>query len=188
MQTTEVTQGQWEAVMGSNPSYFKNCGDECPVEQVSWNDIQEFIKKLNRKEGTDRYRLPTEAEGEYACRAGTTTAYSFGDDSGDLREYAWFGNNSERKTHPVGQLKPNDRGLYDMHGNVWEWCRDWYGDYPSGSVSDPTGHSSAASRVVRGGSWRYRARNCRSAYRSGSTPGVRYDDYGFRLVLSPGQQ
>jgi len=186
MQTTEVTQGHWRAVMGNDPSYFKNCGDDCPVEQVSWNDVQEFIQKLNRKEGTNKYRIPTEAEWECACRAGTSTAYCFGNSASDLSNYAWYNSNSGSKTHPVAQKQPNAWGLYDMHGNVWEWCYDWKGDYPSGSVSDPSGPSSGEDRVLRGGSWVNYARSCRSAYRIGDTPGFRNFDLGFRLVLSPG--
>ena len=153
MQTTEVTQRQWKAVMGNNPSNFKNCGDNCPVEEVSWNDVQDFIRKLNQREGGSKYRLPTEAEWEYAARAGTTTRFSFGDDEGRLGEYAWYSGNSGRKTHSVGQKTPNAWDLYDMHGNVWEWCQDWYGDYPSGSVTDSIGPSSGSRRVIRGGSW-----------------------------------
>ena len=127
LQTTEVTQGQWQKVMGSNPAHFNTCGKDCPVEQVSWDDAQEFIRKLNQMEKTDTYRLPTEAEWEWACRAKSTGRFSFGDDEAGLKDYAWFDKNSAAKTHPVGQLKPNAWGLYDMHGNVWEWCRDWYG-------------------------------------------------------------
>jgi formylglycine-generating enzyme required for sulfatase activity len=120
----QVTQAQWEQVMGDNPSHFK--GAEHPVDSVSWNDAQKFIQKLNTLEGRNAYRLPSEAEWEYAARAESTAAYCFGDDVKQLRDYAWYDENSENKTHPVGQLKPNARGVYDMHGNVWEWVQDWY--------------------------------------------------------------
>ncbi len=161
MQTTQVTQGQWKAVMGNNPSKFKK-GDEYPVESVSWDDAQEFVRKLNESGKTDLYSLPTEAEWEYACRAGTDTAYCFGDDADRLGEYAWYDKNSGEKPHPVGQLKPNAWGLFDMHGNVWEWCQDWHGDY--------SGASSGSRRVYRGGSFFDAARNCRSAYRGYNAP------------------
>jgi len=195
MQTTEVTQGQWEAVMGSNPSHFKNCGDNCPVEKVSWNDAQEFIRKLNRKERTNRYRLPTDAEWEYAARAGSTTAFANGVISElrcgydlNLDAMGWYCGNSGKRTHRVAGKKPNRWGLYDMHGNVWEWCQDWYEkNYPSGSAIDPTGPSSGSYRVYRGGSWSNRARRCRSASRLRNEPGNRDNYLGFRLVLSPGQ-
>ena len=184
MQTTEVTQGQWRKVMGSNPSRFTNCGDNCPVEKVSWEDCQQFIRKLNGMgmEGTRKYRLPTEAEWEYAARAGTTGAYA-----GDLNSMAWYYNNSGGKTHAVGDKEHNAWGLYDMHGNVWEWCQDWKGDYPSGSVTDPTGPSSGSNRVIRGGGWGNGAWNCRSADRDWYVPGFRDDNLGFRLAFSPGQ-
>ena len=181
LQTTPVTQGQWKAVMGSNPSYFKDCGDDCPVENVSWDDVQEFLKKLSQKEGKT-YRLPTEAEWEYACRAGTTTDYYFGKDAADLGDYAWYFGNSGNKTHPVGQKRPNDWGFYDMLGNVWEWCQDWYRYYSSESVVDPTGSSTGAYRVHRGGSWHDNARDCSSAVRYGTPPGDRFNDAGFRLI------
>jgi formylglycine-generating enzyme required for sulfatase activity len=161
MQTTQVTQAQWKAVMGNNPSGFKDCGDDCPVENVSWNDAQEFIKRLNEKEGKP-YRLPTEGEWEYACRAGSTSQFCFGDDESLLSEYAWYINNSDNRTHPVGTKKPNAWGLYDMHGNVWEWVQDWYGNYPSGSVTDPVGPERGGDRVDRGGSWD--AAYCRSGH------------------------
>ncbi|HLC15756.1 MAG TPA: SUMF1/EgtB/PvdO family nonheme iron enzyme, partial [Thermodesulfovibrionia bacterium] len=132
MQTTPVTQGQWKALMGNNPSRFKRCGDDCPVESVSWHDAQKFIEKLNKREGVNKYRLPTEAEWEYAARAGSDTAYCFGDDEARLSEYAWYDKNSDGRTHPVAKKKPNAWWLYDMHGNVWEWSEDWYGDYPTG--------------------------------------------------------
>jgi formylglycine-generating enzyme required for sulfatase activity len=190
MQTAEATQGQWKAVMGNNPSHFRNCGDDCPVERVSWNDVQEFIKKLNRKEGKN-YRLPTEAEWEYACRSGTTAAYSFGNDSGKLTKYARFNENSGRTTHPAAQLEPNAWGLYDMHGNVGEWCQDIYNkDIYNKNQTDPI-HirwSSDSLRVVRGGSFFFGMQNCRSAYRNNSPPDNRHGDVGFRLVLSSGQQ
>jgi len=153
MQATEVTQGQWMSIMGSNPSHFKSCGDDCPAEGISWADAQTFIRKLNRTQGTDRYRLPTEAEWEYAARAGTTALYHFGDDVRWLVEYAWFNQNSDGESHPVRQKEVSPWGLYDMYGNVFEWCQDWYGEYPSGAVTDPAGPPDGTSRITRGGSW-----------------------------------
>ena len=195
MQTTEVTQGQWKAVMGSNPSYFPNCGDNCPVEKVSWNDVQSFITKMNeRGEGT--YRLPTEAEWEYCARAGTITAFYNGgiSETGcnldpNLNQIGWYCGNASSKTHPVAQKQPNAWGLYDMSGNVWEWCQDWYGSYPTSSVTDPTGPTSGSSRVLRGGYWYNYARYCRSANRRYNSPGGTDYDLGFRLVfgLPPGR-
>ncbi len=185
MQTTEVTQAQWKAVMGSNPSNFK--GDSLPVEKVSWDDIQDFIRKLNQRMDKITYSLPTEAQWEYAARAGSSSRFCFGDSDSQLGSYAWYDGNSGSKTHPVGQKSPNAWGLYDMHGNVWEWSQDWYGDYPSGSVSDPTGPSSGTLRVLRGGSWFNFARICRSAGRMRLTPDYRYLIIGFRLVASPGR-
>jgi formylglycine-generating enzyme required for sulfatase activity len=179
IQTTEVSQGQWKRVMGNNPSNFKNCGDECPVESVSWGMAKEFISKLNQMEGTNKYRLPTEAEWEYACRAGTETAYSF-DEVDKLGKYAWYSDNSKNRTHPVGRKKPNAWGLFDMHGNVWEWCQDWYGDYPSSSVADPKGSTKGKYRVKRGGSWGDNVWYLRSADRDRYDPGARGD--GFRVV------
>jgi len=186
MQTTEVTQGQWKAIMGRNPSKFSSCGDNCPVEQVSWNDVQDFIRKLNQRTG-QTYRLPTEAEWEYACRAGSSTRFCFGDSDSELGNYAWYYDNAGSKTHPVAQKRPNAWGLYDMHGNVWEWCSDWYGDYPSGSVTDPEGPSSGSIRVFRGGGWNGFARFCRSAIRYRYEPGVRSFILGFRLVCLSGR-
>lgn len=174
----EVTQKQWEAVMGNNPSGFE--GDDKPVEFVSWWDIQKFIRKLNEREGGPIYRLPTEAEWEYAARAGTTTAYSFGDDSSRLDEYAWYNKNSGDETHPIGQRRPNPWGLYDMHGNVYEWVQDWYGKYPKGPVTNPQGPSSGSNRLVRGGSWYNSSGASRSANRFGSSLGGR--EVGFRLL------
>jgi formylglycine-generating enzyme required for sulfatase activity len=148
----EVTQAQWEAVMGSNPSGFK--GETNPVENVSWDDVQEFIKRLNEKEGTTGYRLPTEAEWEYAARAGTDTHYFFGNDEGELSKYAWYEDNSGEETHPAGQMQPNPWGLYDIYGNAWEWVEDWYeeGYYAESPGTDPKGQSSGSYRVLRGGS------------------------------------
>jgi formylglycine-generating enzyme required for sulfatase activity len=185
----EVTQEEWVKVMGTNPSDYKSekvGGDSRrhPVESVSWDDLQAFLGRLNAKEGGSSYRLPTEAEWEYASRAGSTASYAFGDDDSRLGEYAWFAGNSGEMTHPVGQLKPNAWGLYDMHGNVWEWVRDWfdaayYGKSPS---ADPGGPPAGAGRGFRGGGWRLVASYCRSAVRSRSVPGIRNSDLGARLV------
>jgi formylglycine-generating enzyme required for sulfatase activity len=182
IQTTEVTQGQWKKVMGDNPSSFKDCGDDCPVENVSWLMAQGFIRKLNQTEGTNKYRLPTEAEWEYVCRAGTTTKYSFGNGVEELPDYAWYNINSANRTHPVAQKKPNSWGLYDMHGNVWEWCMDWHDDYPSGAVTDPRGPSSSQHRVMRGGSWPNNPATLTSAFRGQDYPVIQSSDIGFRLV------
>lgn len=180
----QVTQSQWEAVMGENPSSFK--GADLPVESVSWGDCQEFIRKLNRMEETKKYRLPTEAEWEYAARAGSTMAYSFGDDPKTLGDYAWFEGNSKGSTHPVGGKRPNAWGLYDMHGNVWEWMQDWYTDDFEGIsyVEDPKGPLTGVYRVLRGGAWTRYARHCRSANRNGGIPEFRYESYGLRLAFS----
>jgi len=181
--TYPVTQREWKAVVGDNPSYFK--GDDLPVEQVSWDDVQKFIKKLNEKEGTDKYRLPSEAEWEYACRAGTTTRYSFGDDESKLGDYGWYDENSDNKTHPVGQKKPNPWGLYDMHGNVWEWVQDMRNDCYDGAPTDGSARKSGdgADRVFRGGSWFGSAEYCRSASRDFVDSGNSCDcSLGFRLL------
>ena len=154
--TYAVTQEQWEAVMKTNPSRFTGDRNR-PVERVFWEDTQQCIQRLNTQEGRARYRLPTEAEWEYACRAGSQTAYSFGDDPLQLDQYGWYVDNSGDQTHPVGQRKPNAWGLYDMHGNVWEWVQDWNGAYAPGPVTDPRGPSSGSRRVLRGGSWNYGA-------------------------------
>ena len=176
----EVTQEQYEAVTGSNPSDFK--GPKNPVEMVSWNDAVEFCKSLSRKTGRT-FRLPTEAEGECACRAGSSTRFCFGDSDGGLGDYAWYDGNSGNQTHPVGEKKPNAWGLYDMHGNVWEWCRDCYGNYNAGSAKNPQGPSSGGSRVLRGGSWRYSDPNtCRSARRAADLPTHSNNLRGFRVV------
>ena len=183
---TEVTQGQWEAVMGSNPSAFKQVGKSAPVEQVSWEDAMEFCRVLTtREKGAGRmpegyeYTLPTEAQWEYGCRAGTSGAYA-----GDLGSMGWYDANSGKTTHPVSEKRANGWGLYDMHGNVWEWCRDWYGDYSTGAVTDPTGPPSGSIRVYRGGSCLNSASYCRSANRVRYEPGIRYNYLGFRLALS----
>jgi formylglycine-generating enzyme required for sulfatase activity len=187
LQTAPVTQGQWKHVMGNNPSNFKDCGDDCPVEQVSWDDAQAFIKKLNQVEKTKDYRLPGEAEWEYSCRAGSETEFSFGDDAERLGEFAWFGDNSDGKTHPVGEKAPNTWGLYDMHGNVWEWVEDdWHENY-KGAPNDGSAwinESRGSFRVIRGGSWYVDARYCRSASRGLIRPGDRNDFVGFRLSRS----
>ena len=178
----EVTQKQWRAIMGDNPSYFT--GDDLPVEQVSWDDVQEFIKKLNEKEGTDKYRLPSEAEWEYACRAGTTTRYSFGDSESELGDYDWYENNSDSKTHMVGLKKPNSWGLYDKHGNVWEWVQDeWHYGYDGAPTDGGAWESGdSANRVVRGGGWRFDARFCRSTFRGSYGPRHSDPDLGFRIL------
>ena len=176
----EVTQEEWEAVMESNTSKFK--GAKFPVEQVSWNDCQEFIRKLNQMTGK-KFRLPTEAEWEYAARGGSKSRgykYAGGNDLGSV---AWYNDNSGRKTHEVGQKQPNELGLYDMAGNVLEWCQDWKGNYSSSSQSNPQGPSSGSLRVYRGGSWHYDARYCRVSNRINSTPDARNNDLGLRLAL-----
>jgi formylglycine-generating enzyme required for sulfatase activity len=184
----EVTQAQWEAVMGNNPSNFK--GRDNPVESVSWDDVQEFIRRLNIQEGNGCCRLPTEAEWEYAARAGSDKKYSFGDDAGQLGQYAWYDDNSGEKTHPVGQKEPNAWGLYDMHGNVNEWAQDWYSAtyYSESPGTDPKGPSWPSVgpyRVARGGCWGILAWFCRSACRNSNTLYIGFDFIGFRLALSP---
>jgi formylglycine-generating enzyme required for sulfatase activity len=164
-----------------NPGFTQT--DQDPVVCVSWNDAQSYCQWLSEVEGKS-YRLPTESEWEYGCRAGSSTAYCFGDGEARLGEYAWYDSNSERRTHAVGQKKPNAWGLYDMHGNVWEWCSDWHGEYPRGAVTDPTGASTGSYRVFRGGSWCNGAALCRSALRSWYVPSDRFNGLGFRLALS----
>jgi formylglycine-generating enzyme required for sulfatase activity len=180
MAATPVTQAQWEAVTGKHPSYFQ--GDNLPVEQVTYDEAVEFCRKLGIKEGK-RYRLPTEAEWEYACRAGSTTSYDTGSDGSALGEAGWYDVNSGGQTHPVGQKKPNAWGLFDMHGNVWQWCSDWYGPYPDAELTDPRGAQTVRDRVLRGGSWRDPAERCRSARRRYSASDARYYSIGFRVVL-----
>ncbi|HUF60684.1 MAG TPA: formylglycine-generating enzyme family protein [Verrucomicrobiales bacterium] len=215
MAKTETTQKQWRALMPDNPSHFK--GEGLPVENVTWDEATEFAAALTghlRKKGKlDRgweFRLPTEAQWEYACRAGTTTVYCTGDGEAALQRASWYNGNSEgsasrlaewfqsyptvagwfrrkseRKTWPVGRKTENAFGLQDMHGNVWEWCQDWYGDYAEGSVADPIGPRAGVVRVVRGGSWLSGAGDCRSASRSGDGPGHRGAGRGFRVCLVP---
>ena len=179
----EVTQAQWRAVMGNNPSRF-NGNPANPVEQVSWQDCQEFVEKLNGM-GIGTFRLPTEAEWEYACRAGTKKAYSFGDDASKLKEYANYEATpkyGEKSTAPVGSFKPNLWGLYDMHGNVYEWCSDWYADYDMDKQTDPKGAAGGSRRVFRGGCWSSSSWSCRSADRIWYSPSSRYFFLGFRLA------
>jgi len=177
----KVTQEQYAQVMGTNPSRFR--GPRLPVETVSWDDAQEFCKKVSEKTG-QTVRLPTEAGWEFACRAGTTTVYYTGDTEADLGRAAWYGVNSKGTTHPVGQKEPNAWGLYDMHGNVWEWCQDWYKKYEGGAAADPTGPATGTYRVVRGGVWLFSPGYCRSAARYGRAPVQRDYTGGFGVVLA----
>lgn len=198
----EVTQQQWRDVMGfdpystldrSNPYYeidgmAERLNGQTNPATVSWQDAQDFISRLNTLEETTRYRLPTEAEWEYAARAGTTTAYSFGDDSAELGRHAWYGEDfATGSTHPVGQKLPNPWGLYDVHGNVWEWTQDWYSTdyYASSPTTDPSGPESGTDRVVRGGSWHQTASSWTSSFRKGYAADYRGISIGFRLVAEP---
>lgn len=196
----EVTQAQWGVIMGKNPALLKAkkplvwrigmnnvphiTAKDLPVEKVSWNEVQKFICKLNSITG-QTFRLPTEAEWEYACRAGSKTAYYFGNNRKELSRYAWYNGNTSAETHPVGWKKPNGWGLYDMEGNVWEWCQDWYDEnyYQYSPATDPAGPSSGHARVFRGGSWFSSEDRCRSAFRYGYDPRLRYANLGFRLVM-----
>ena len=204
LKATEVTQAEWRAVMGTDPSGFADCGDTCPVEQVSWFDAVDYVNRVSDAEGLPRcyaddadrtfagldctgYRLPTEAEWEYAARAGTQTAYHTGvntqtdcNDDPNLNLAGWYCGNAANTTHPVGQKQVNAWGLYDMHGNVWEWVQDWYAAYPAGAVVDPAGPASGELRVRRGGSWYYAALFVRSARRDWHAPAFRGTDLGFR--------
>ena len=198
MQTTEVTQGQWQQVMGSNPSFFTACGLDCPVETVSWNETQNFIDALNAGEGRANcnttpntcYSLPTESQWEYAARAGTVTAFYSGDitntacSDSNLDAIGWY---CDSTTHPVAQKAPNNWGLYDMSGNVYERCSDWYGTYPAGPVTDPTGAAAGSFRVSRGGDWLSNATAARLAFRNFNQPGYSSSSLGFRLALPQGQ-
>jgi formylglycine-generating enzyme required for sulfatase activity len=188
LQTTAVTQGQWKAVMGNNPSRFSLKRDDHPVESVSWYDCQRFIEQLNSS-GEHIYRLPTEAEWEYACRAGKFFSCAEGeiielfcDHDPNLDAVGWYCGNSGRTTHPVAQKKANLWGLYDMHGNVLEWCQDWYGTYPATPQTDPTGPLTGLGRVIRGGSWFSNAKSCRAASRFYWSPNAKSDFIGFRLA------
>ncbi|MBF0436470.1 MAG: formylglycine-generating enzyme family protein [Magnetococcales bacterium] len=183
--TTETTQKVWQTIMGSNPSFFSSCGSDCPVEQVTWSDVSAFITALNkqRPSGEGTYRLPTEAEWEYAARQGTTTAWSFGDGSSSLGTYAWFSDNSQSTTHPVGQKKADSWGFYDIYGNVLEWVQDWYGDYGTGAQTDPSGAATGVYRVARGGRWGDNPSNSRAAFRFSLAPAEKNPYLGFRLVM-----
>ena len=177
---TEVTQALWQAVMGSNPSYFK--GADLPVESVSWGDCQEFIRKLNTMTGQN-FRLPTEAEWEFACRGGNNSRGYKYSGSNNLGSVAWYDDNSGNKTHSVATKSPNELGIYDMSGNVWEWCSDWYGDYSSDAQTNPKGPVSGSDRVCRGGSWYFIVRYCRSSNRLNGNSTNRYNYLGLRLAL-----
>jgi len=187
LQSAPVTQGQWQRLMGNNPSHFKDCGENCPVEKVSWEDARQFIKKLNEVEKTEDYRLPSEAEWEYACQGSSDAEFSFGDEVERLYEFAWYSKNSGDKTHPVGDKEPNGWGLYDMHGNVWEWVEDdWHDSYEGAPddgrawIDSPRG----SARVIRGGGWYNDALVCRSAFRASLWSESRYSLVGFRLSRS----
>jgi formylglycine-generating enzyme required for sulfatase activity len=185
MQKTEVTQGQWRAVMGSNPSFFTSCGDDCPVERVSWDDIQSFLQALNTADPGKDYRLPTEAEWEYAARAGTTGAYG---GTGNLDDMGWYEGNSGGRTHAVALKQANAWGLYDMHGNVTEWVQDWYSDnyYSVSPANDPPGPTTGTARVLRGGPWNGGPEVVRSAWRAVYGPSLAgVEEFGFRLVRTP---
>jgi formylglycine-generating enzyme required for sulfatase activity len=189
-----VTQEEWRAVaeeasgLNAEPSYFR--GERLPVEQVSWNDCEQWLQELNALEEARlprgfQFRLPTEAEWEFVCRAGTSSRFHSGNGDDQLDEYAWYSGNSRSQTHVVGEKKANAWGFHDMHGNVWEWCADWYGALPGGSVIDPKGAVFGTNRVFRGGSWGVAASRCRSAYRVWNKPGYRDYTVGFRVALAP---
>lgn len=190
MSRYEVTQSEFTSLMHVNPSHFLGQAD-APVEKVKYYDAVAYSVRLTKRERrlghlTEGYvyRLPTEAEWEYACRAGTTNLFSFGDSEADAEAYAWTLENSDERTHPVGQKKPNPWGLFDMHGNVWEWCLDWYGDYPENPVTDPIGPAEGKAKVFRGGGWNHEAPFARSANRFTMSPSHGIHFVGFRLVLA----
>ena len=185
LQSTPVTQEQWKMVMGSNPSHFKQA-DHLPVERVTWDECQEFIRRMNTlNEGT--YRLPTEAEWEFGCQANHSGPYFFGPEPKSLQKYAWYQDNAQNKTHPVGQLKPNPFGLLDIYGNIWEWCSDYYASFPQGHATDPQGPSTGQRHVLRGGSWKVGSSQCRTDTRWHQPPETRSDQIGLRLILMPGK-
>lgn len=177
---TEVTQELWQNIMGTNPSHLKH--KHYPVDRVSWNDCQTFIKQLNKISG-QQFRLPTEAEWEYAAQGGRLSKGYIFSGSDDVALVAWYSNNASSSVHSVKTLQPNELGIYDMSGNVWEWCQDWFGNYPDTSVVNPVGASSGLRRVFRGGSWIGRSERCRVRYRSGDRPDFRSNGVGFRLAL-----
>ncbi|NQT15012.1 MAG: formylglycine-generating enzyme family protein [Planctomycetes bacterium] len=196
---TEVTQKQHERVMGKNPAdtfiernmygygmYELKGYSQRAVNRVSWDDAEKFCERLSKKEGKT-YQLPTEAQWEYACRSGSETKWCFGDSESQLKNYAWYLDNSRSTTHRVGQKKPNAWGLYDMHGNVFEWCRDWHDYYEGSPSTDPTGPSSGSLRVIRGGCWNFNAVYCRSAIRGAYLPGGENVIMGFRVSLVPAE-
>lgn len=187
IQQSEVTQLQYEKLMGVNPSHFR--GESNPVESLTHSDASEFCRRLSElppeKKSGNVYRLPTEAEWEYACRAGSTTSFWFGDDESKLGEYGWYNQNSARTTHPVNTKLPNAWQLHDMHGNVAEWCSDWYTEYPVSPQTDPLGAESGDKKVVRGGGWFFVPQNSRSAHRDAYPTGARYAGLGMRLVAEP---
>jgi sulfatase modifying factor 1 len=177
----EVTQAQWKAVMGSTTGYIESC-DQCPVDEVSWNDVQEFIRKLNTKTGKN-YRLPTEAEWEFAAKGGNKSKGYLYSGSHNINSVAWYVGNSREKVHPVGLKQPNELGIHDMSGNVWEWCSDWYGNYKNHLEINPKGASSDPYRVLRGGRWSYDAKFCRVTDRDKHPQDAIYQYQGLRLLL-----
>ena len=190
----EVTQAEYAALMGKNPSHFKDRPD-APVEKVSYLDATAYCSALTQRERQAgrlppryEYRLPSEAQWEYACRAGTTNRFSFGDTAADADQYAWTWENSDGSTHPIGQKRPNPWGLYDMHGNVWEWCLDWFGEYPATDLTDPSGPAQGKIKVFRGGGWNNEVQFARSANRFMMAPASGIYFVGFRVALSQSRE
>ncbi len=184
-----ITQRLYEAIVGTNPSSHREAGEDAPVEQVSWIEAQSFCKQLSERiaeqeSAAFEFRLPKELEWEYACRAGSKTLFSFGDDEGQLQHFGWSSRNSAGSPHPVGAKHPNPWGFHDMHGNVWEWCDDWSSDFTKAVISDLKGPSERTDRVIRGGSWSNGPTSCRSAMRNWYQPTIRYDNLGFRVTLA----